>query len=56
MLKPAGIELHPGLRVLVGAGLVALALALDGAVPMLVIGGALVVWGAFALVAARVRR
>jgi hypothetical protein len=53
VLKLAGVQLHPGVRVLIGGALIALGVALDGAVPMIVIGSALVLWGIVAVLGAQ---
>jgi hypothetical protein len=53
MLRLAGVHLHPGVRVLIGAGIVALGLANGGVGPMMLIGCALVVWGLVAVASAR---
>jgi len=41
--------LHPGVRVLIGAGLIALGLASGGVTPIVLIGCALAGWGLVAL-------
>jgi hypothetical protein len=53
MLRLAGVHLHPGVRVLIGAGIVALGLANGGVSPMMLIGCALVVWGLVAVASVR---
>ena len=45
MLKLAGVQTHPALRILIGAALIVLGIARDRATVPLIIGGVLVVWG-----------
>ncbi len=45
MLKMAGVRLHPGMRFVLGAVLIAAGLVRHDATPLLVIGGALVLFG-----------
>jgi hypothetical protein len=51
MLRMAGVQLHPGVRVLIGAALIALALIRHAGPAPLLIGGALILWGLAASVA-----
>jgi hypothetical protein len=48
MLKMAGFELHPAIRIVIGAIILGIGLA-RGATAPLIIGGALVVWGIVAV-------
>ncbi len=50
MLKMAGVETHPAVRILIGAVLVVLGLARHSATPALFIGAVLVLWGLVAVV------
>ncbi|MGZ4168921.1 MAG: hypothetical protein ACXVSA_19540 [Solirubrobacteraceae bacterium] len=52
MLKMAGVRLHPGMRVVLGAVLIAVGLARHDATPLLVIGGALLLFGVAGMVGA----
>jgi hypothetical protein len=52
MLRMAGVHLHPGMRVVIGAAMIAVALAHHHATPLLVIGGAFVLFGVSSLVGA----
>jgi hypothetical protein len=45
MLKMAGIQTHPALRILIGVALIALGIARHRATVPLIIGGVLIVWG-----------
>ncbi len=45
MLRLAGIRFHPAARALAGAAVLAIGLARHHATAMIVIGGALLVWG-----------
>lgn len=45
MLRMLGMELHPAARIAIGAVVVAIGLMRGNAAPMVVVGGALVVWG-----------
>ena len=48
MLKMAGVQLHPGVRILIGAVVIAIGLLRHGTMP-LIVGGALIVWGVAAV-------
>jgi hypothetical protein len=41
----AGVRLNPAVRLVIGAGLIAIGLARHSAAPLIVIGGAFVVFG-----------
>ncbi len=45
MLKIAGVQLHPGVRILIGAVFVGIGLMRHNGTAMMIIGGLLVVWG-----------
>ncbi len=48
MLKMTGARLHPAVRILIGAGVIAIGLVRHGTTP-LIVGGALIVWGVAAV-------
>jgi hypothetical protein len=48
MLKMAGIDTHPAVRILIGVAVIALGIA-RGAMVALIVGGVLVVWGIVAV-------
>jgi membrane-bound ClpP family serine protease len=50
MLRLAGVRLHPGIRLVIGAALVAFGLWRHDAAPAIVIGGALILFGLAGLV------
>ena len=49
MLKLAGVQLHPAYRFLIGGAFVLIGVARGGAIPIIVIGGALILWALVAL-------
>jgi hypothetical protein len=53
VLKLAGVQLHPAYRFLMGGAFVLIGLARGGAIPIIVIGGALILWGLVALATGR---
>lgn len=48
MLKMAGVQTHPAIRIVIGVIIGAIGLARDTTVP-LIVGGVLVVWGIVAV-------
>lgn len=48
MLKMTGAPLHPGIRILIGAVVIAIGLVRHSTAP-LIIGGVLIVWGVAAV-------
>jgi hypothetical protein len=51
MLRMAGVQAHPAVRILIGGVLIALGIARHDAVPALVVGTVLIVWGFAAVLA-----
>lgn len=49
MLKLAGVQLHPAYRFLIGGAFVLVGVARGGAIPIIVVGGVLILWGLVAL-------
>jgi hypothetical protein len=49
VLKLAGVQLHPAYRFLIGGAFVLIGVARGGAIPIIVIGGALILWALVAL-------
>jgi len=56
MLRMAGVRLSPALRLVIGAGLIALGLARHTATPLIVIGAAFLVFGMAGLVGTAAQR
>lgn len=55
MLKIAGVRLHPGMRVLLGMGLIALGLLKHNATPLIVIGAIVGLLGIVSMVSSAAR-
>lgn len=56
MLKMTGVQLHPRVRILIGAVFVAIGLLRHNGIAMLIVGGVLVAWGIAAVLDPASRR